>query len=98
MSPQTQRTARPARPRSYLARRAGPALLACLPVLGIQCGDEARRAFRQDAFDGISNGLQAIVNGQSAEVGGRQIVNAVIDAVLQTETRDARFGTDGGTR
>lgn len=94
----TQR--RPTRPGGRIRRgvRALPALLSVLPVLGIQCGDEARRVFRQTAWDGVSSGLQAIVNGQSAEVGGRQILNAIIEGVFQTEVRDTRYGTDGGTR
>lgn len=75
--------------------RALAALLGTLPILDLQCGDEARRQFKQDAFPQIQAGLQTAVGGDG-QAGLRQIVNGIIAGVFQTEALDTTHGTDGG--
>lgn len=80
---------------SAMARLAAP-LLAALPILNIQCGDEARRLFREQAFPAIEQGAQSIIHGDS-EAGLQQILDGIVSGVLTTEPVDTTYGTDGGS-
>jgi hypothetical protein len=93
-----------ARPRSYArssrssrAACALAALLGTLPTLNIQCGDEARRQFKAEAFPQIEAGMETIVDGDG-EAGLKQILDGIISGILYTEPADTRFGTDGGSQ
>lgn len=84
-------------PRSSRAASALTALLGALPLLNIQCGDEARRQFKAQAFPQIEAGMETIVDG-NGEAGLKQILDGIISGIFYTEPADTRFGTDGGSR
>ncbi len=83
--------------RSRRAASALAALVATLPVFDLQCGDEARRQFKNEAFPEIQTGVQTIIGGDS-EAGLQQILNGIVNGIFYTEPVDTRFGTDGGAR
>lgn len=82
--------------RSPLRLRALAALTATLPLLNIQCGDEARQQFKREFFPAVTDGLQSFVSGAPADTSLQTILNGAIDGLFQMEEKDLRFGTDGG--
>ena len=81
--------------RTLRAARALIALLGTLPLLNIQCGDEARRQFKTEAFPQIQAGAMTIVDG-NGEAGLKQVLDGILSGIFYVEPTDTRFGTDGG--